>query len=1021
MRHPFGYTANGPLVKRVPLQCKAGWADIVIKCSNRLSGAVEQGDDKEIAEALDQFLRMPKALAKPQRGGKKGANKLYWKIQRFFDAVKQGDQELDRPKKQASKERSEDLRRVARAEDFCRRGYKRKAAMLLRSNEVVAEPSAELAARLQLKFPKPRRPLSDLSAAPDGAAQFIQEEADFLRAIKATFNGSSGGATGLAGDHIKEVLNFPGVVKALHRLLTLLIDGKFPSWSHPYICTQRLLSLGEKERPVCIGEWLMCTASKLVEKTVPHSETENFFLHSGEGYKVLQFGNRIRGGAEAAVFLVEGLVGKEGGGKVVIGKDGSNAYNSQERVQALQHTVHEFPTTCRWATWLYGTPIMLRFGEKDWMWAEEGSMQGDALGGRIHDTGLQHALIAAAKKTVHEWRQKGNDEEELTIVAYRDDIYIVADPEMAVMGSDNVDELRDKMTGVKENKEKTTAYCPRGAFKDSTSHATALTTLENTYIKHDRISTNGMKMLGAPLGGSEYIDEMLAKQVQKYPLFIPRIMQMDKQCALGLLRECHLPIATHLIRMISPEHTIPHAQQLDTDIFDAYTHITEDRHMTKNDPTFRRPFKHGGMGFRSIESTAPIAHYASTVQSINTLARIDASLAHAISSLPDLPPPDPPEPPDPPIDPQDHNSSEPVASDSPSLPAQIQNNQAEEMELEESMDSQDQGNNGADHGAISKLMAAWTVAYESLPEHHDYEDSILPQSIPILLSELANDKLSANKLQHALTEQTESIRAQISLKQMSASDRARTLSTSNSGSAAPFTCSPTSEATTLPPAAVSSAAQYRIGTLKMDCRLCACGKSVTTPSHVLSCKKLRGRFVRHDCIVNVLMKACNRAGIAVTREVMVINGTQKRMDLVLHFPTGRVWVDVSIVNPQAKSYVGYDGKERREREKQGKWGVHATKLKVTFVPFILDTFGAMGVLASKLLARIAGSARHCTPIPLGTNPAVWIGKYRREIVERLTVALAYANHCMIEEAAMKAVSPNVDVNEMYKGLRKMWW
>jgi hypothetical protein len=87
------------------------------------------------------------------------------------------------------------------------------------------------------------------------------------------------------------------------------------------------------------------------------------------------------------------------------------------------------------------------------------------------------------------------------------------------------------------------------------------------------------------------------------------------------------------------------------------------------------------------------------------------------------------------------------------------------------------------------------------------------------------------------------------------------------------------------------------------------------------------------------------------------------MDLVLHFPTGRVWVDVSIVNPQAKSYVGCDGKERREREKQGKWGMHAIKLKVTFVPFILDTFGAMGVLASKLLARIAGSARHCTPIP----------------------------------------------------------
>ena len=50
-----------------------------------------------------------------------------------------------------------------------------------------------------------------------------------------------------------------------------------------------------------------------------------------------------------------------------------------------------------------------------------------------------------------------------------------------------------------------------------------------------------------------------------------------------------------------------------------------------------------------------------------------------------------------------------------------------------------------------------------------------------------------------------------------------------------------------------------------------------------------------------------------------------------------------------------------------------------------------------------------------------VGKYMIGLVERVTVALAYANHCMIEQAAMKAVSPNVNLSEMYKGLRKMYY
>ena len=70
--------------------------------------------------------------------------------------------------------------------------------------------------------------------------------------------------------------------------------------------------------------------------------------------------------------------------------------------------------------------------------------------------------------------------------------------------------------------------------------------------------------------------------------------------------------------------------------------------------------------------------------------------------------------------------------------------------------------------------------------------------------------------------------------------------------------------------------------------VCAC---------VLSCKKLRGRFVRHDVIVNLLASICRLLGLTATTEVMAVEGKQKRMDIVITLPTCRVWIDVSIINP----------------------------------------------------------------------------------------------------------------------------
>jgi hypothetical protein len=185
----------------------------------------------------------------------------------------------------------------------------------------------------------------------------------------------------------------------------------------------------------------------------------------------------------------------------------------------------------------------------------------------------------------------------------------------------------------------------------------------------------------------------------------------------------------------------------------------------------------------------------------------------------------------------------------------------------------------------------------------------------------------------------------------------------------------------------------------------------------LSCKKLRGRFVRHDVLVNVLAKMCSEAGLTVTTEVLVIEGKQMRMDLVIHLPGGRVWIDVSVVNPLVAAYIRTgDPKREREKEKKGKWGAEAKRRGITFVPFIVDTFGGIGPSAKSWLQEIAGEARKRSRVELDSrmiSPMAWEGQYRWKLAGEIGVALAHANWCMVEEAKIKCEFPRAETRGIY--------
>jgi hypothetical protein len=93
-----------------------------------------------------------------------------------------------------------------------------------------------------------------------------------------------------------------------------------------------------------------------------------------------------------------------------------------------------------------------------WTWGREGFYQGDALASRAHDCLLQQAAVEAGKECVEKMSQ--DDPDELWVIMFRDDIYVVSSPDVATTANDYIDTKREQITGVTENKNKTRVFIP---------------------------------------------------------------------------------------------------------------------------------------------------------------------------------------------------------------------------------------------------------------------------------------------------------------------------------------------------------------------------------------------------------------------------------------------------------------------------------------------------------------------------------------------------------------------------------
>jgi hypothetical protein len=195
---------------------------------------------------------------------------------------------------------------------------------------------------------------------------------------------------------------------------------------------------------------------------------------------------------------------------------------------------------------------------------------------------------------------------------------------------------------------------------------------------------------------------------------------------------------------------------------------------------------------------------------------------------------------------------------------------------------------------------------------------------------------------------------------------------------------------------ISLALRLRLGLAPQDDLplLCKCNIPLASdPNHFLSCKLLRRTIVttRHDDLHHLLCNFTRQAGCAVFIEPRSLDGTGKRPDAQVYFPSHSELVDTSITHPCAPSYFTHAATEQlwaaktRQQAKHNKYDVLAAEEKSPFSAFVMETFGGIGSEAVNFLKKISRchSEQFSTPTPKAA--------FKSLVVRALSICLQRGN------------------------------
>jgi hypothetical protein len=307
-----------------------------------------------------------------------------------------------------------------------------------------------------------------------------------------------------------------------------MVAGLAPRQLAPFIAGAPLMALNKQGgglRPIAIGE----TIRRLVSKCCCEATTEDCKVIFGP----LQVGVATQGGAEASVHAARKLAAEfgEDPGKIMLKVDFSNAFNQVDRTEMLAQVYDKLPGLYRWVEYCYSSAAHLFFGTC-MLLSAAGVQQGDPLGPLLFSLVL-HPLALKIQKAFPNL---------LLNVWYLDDGCIVGDI-ADVYAVFQMVQAEGPARGLHLNVKKNEIWWPSRVSGDPFP------------AEVDRVSNEGVKLLGAPIGTKKFTTDFVRKKLKVLKDVCDLLREVDNaQVELGLFRGClSFNKINHLLRTCPPD------------------------------------------------------------------------------------------------------------------------------------------------------------------------------------------------------------------------------------------------------------------------------------------------------------------------------------------------------------------------------------------------------------------------------------------------------------------------------------
>ena len=794
-------------------------------------------------------------------------------------------------------------------------------------------------------------------------------------------NGSAPGPSGWTGAHLA-VLASSKNDKAWTGLCALIKDicnGRFDGDVRDELLSCTLMPLWKQRvgggiRPIAIGETLVKLAAhysmSLIDESLPKL------------FPRIQYGVKRPGGSEAAAQLTRALVAeshRQHINTVALKTDFANAFNATSRAEAWRVLQRHPETQAMWRMfhWAYASasPLLVFDNSRlhTIMQSAEGMRQGDPFAAFV---------FALCVQTLYERAIDGLPD--CKAVSVLDDLTLVGPLPQVMQAYDRIKQLA---AGYHLNlrSDKCQVFVP-----PQLSDAAALAAIHAACAERALQHNTHIEALGVMFGTDNDVRSHASDVVSSHERFFAALTHpsMPVQIGFSILRHCGIPRLGFLSRTVPPKLFDAAARQFDQMARDCFDHmmqidavsrgllaplLTEQQVATR----LSLPLRMGGMGMRPVARISHAAYFSSLATVMPDFlsafpncadvahTSIHAELAECRAQL---------------IANGTLDAVKSVRAVHLSAASPLmQRRAASEVKRAPVSSSQFASARAASagpgeatrqliRGDLTHLWESARAASTSVEQSHNF--------------------LRGQQLQHTLTtwiELQEYARLFPALSRYQQAVLTATALTSHSNNW--LTVLPTLRPYSMSNSAFRLSVRHRMGLLPFDsliayrCTSDACGNDTSfanDPDHLHSCHAHRRTLVtqRHNNIMQVLSTLARSVGFYCSREpnnhvrpasLVADAGSEQwndHADLLLIKHDRRLYVDVSVCRPTNQSllkqprvtFEALCSTRDRARVKHAKYDAIARENAYEMLPFVMETYGGMGVEASKLLAVLAEHA-----------------------------------------------------------------